>query len=333
MKSLLNIFLVLVSINTLNGQKAGLTFFSQEGELFYVILDGIRQNNIASANVKITDLDRPNYRAKIIFDNAELKDINKNLFVHDVDDKAYHAVYMIVKNKKGEMDLKLSSFNEVKETAVAAKENAVKYHDYEIPQETKTTTKTTQTTVNSAQNGETVNINMNGTGANVKVNQGGESVSIGINLDGMKDMMNVTDGSSNTQMTTTTTTTSTTTRTTSQSKTLDNPYQEPTAAPTNKGCVLAMSSSDFEKGKTAVSKQSFAESMMKSAKQMTKANCMNIKQIRAIMDLFSFEESKLEYAKFAYEYCVDKKNYFQLTEAFSFSSSSDSLNEFIDAQQ
>lgn len=328
MKSLLNILIFLGSISALNGQKAGLTFFSQEGELFYVILDGVRQNNSSSANVKITDLDRPNYRAKIIFDNAELKDINKNLFVHDVDDKAYHAVYMIVKNKKGEMDLKLSSFNEVKETPAAAKENVIKYHDYEIPQETKTTTKTTQTTVNSAQNEESVNIKMNGIGANVKVDQGAESVNVNINLDGMKDLINRGDGGSNAQMTTTTTTTRTTTE-----NAIDKAYQPPSAAPANKGCVLAMSSSDFEKGKTTISKQSFAESMMKSAKQMTKVNCMNIKQIRAIMDLFSFEESKLEYAKFAYEYCVDKKNYFQLTEAFSFSSSSDSLNEFLDAQQ
>jgi len=329
MKSLLKILIFLGSITALNGQKAGLTFFSQEGELFYVILDGVRQNNSASANVKITDLDRPNYRAKIIFDNAELKDINKNLFVHDVDDKAYHAVYMIVKNKKGEMDLKLSSFNEVKETPTAAKENVIKYHDYEIPQETKTT----QTTVNSSQNGESVNIKTNGTGASIKVDQGAESVNVNINLDGMKDLINMSDGGSNAQMTTTTTTTRTTTRTTTEPKAIDNTYQPPAATPANKGCVFAMSSSDFEKGKLTVSKQSFAESMMKSAKQMTKANCMNIKQIRAIMDLFSFEESKLEYAKFAYEYCVDKKNYFQLTEAFSFSSSSDSLNEFLDAQQ
>jgi hypothetical protein len=173
---------------------------------------------------------------------------------------------------------------------------------------------------------------MNGTGANVKVDQGSESVNVNINLDGMKDLINMGDGGSNAQMTTTTTTTRTTTRTTTENA-IDNTYQPPAAAPANKGCVLAMSSSDFEKGKLTVSKQSFAESMMKSAKQMTKVNCMSIKQIRDIMDLFSFEESKLEYAKFAYEYCVDKKNYFQLTEAFSFSSSSDSLNEFLDAQQ
>jgi len=149
----------------------------------------------------------------------------------------------------------------------------------------------------------------------------------------MKDLINMGDGNNNTQVTTTTTTTRTTTKSNEQPKALKNPYEQTVSEPTKKGCVIAMSGSNFETGKKTVSSQSFAESMMKSAKQMTKVNCMNIKQIRSIMDLFSFEESKLEYAKFAYEYCVDKKNYFQLAEAFSFSSSSDSLNEFLDAQQ
>ena len=331
MKFIASIVLILATASISFAQKAGLTFFSQEGELFYVILDGIRQNNTAAANVKIIDLDRPNYRAKVVFDNAEIKDINKNLFVNDVDDKPFHTVYMIVKNKKGEMDLKISSFGEAKEVAPAAKENLVKYHDIEQPKETKTNTKTTQTIIQSKSSGESVDLKVNGTGTNVKVDQNGESVNVNINLDGMKDLINM--GDNNTQVTTTTTTTRTTTKSNEQPKALENPYEQTVSEPTKKGCVIAMSGSNFETGKKTVSSQSFAESMMKSAKQMTKVNCMNIKQIRSIMDLFSFEESKLEYAKFAYEYCVDKKNYFQLAEAFSFSSSSDSLNEFLDAQQ
>lgn len=327
MKKIIALFVLFSSISLLNAQNSMLTFFSEEGELFYVILDGIRQNNLAAANVKVIDLDRQNYRAKIVFDNGDLKDINKNLFVQDADGKALHTVYRIVKNKKGEMDMKLSSLNEATEMQGSKKESVIKYHDKEEPKESQTTT--TTTTTKSAD--ETVHVNMPGT--KVQVKQTDESVNINLDLSGMKDLMSV-DGRNNTESTTiTTTTTTTTTKNTTKPKLESPKASEPEAIPTSsRGCTLPMSSSDFENGKSSITKQSFAESQIKTAKQMTKANCLTVKQIRSIMDVFSFEEYKLEYAKYAYEYCTEKKNYYQLTEAFTFSSSSDSLNEFLESQ-
>jgi hypothetical protein len=326
MKKIIALFVLFSSISLLNAQNSMLTFFSEEGELFYVILDGIRQNNLAAANVKVIDLDRQNYRAKIVFDNGDLKDINKNLFVQDADGKALHTVYRIVKNKKGEMDMKLSSMNEATEMQGSKKESIIKYHDKEEPKESQTTT--TTTTTKSAD--ETVNVNMPGT--KVQVKQTDESVNINLDLSGMKDLMSV-DGMNNTESTTITTTTTTTTKNTTKPKVESPKASEPEAIPaSSKGCALPMSSSDFENGKSSITKQSFAESQIKTAKQMTKVNCLTVKQIRSIMDIFSFEEYKLEYAKYAYEYCTEKKNYYQLTEAFTFSSSSDSLNEFLEGQ-
>jgi hypothetical protein len=54
-------------------------------------------------------------------------------------------------------------------------------------------------------------------------------------------------------------------------------------------------------------------------------------QIIEIVNLFSFEENKLDYAKFAYSKCVDKNNYFIVNDAFSFSSSTDELTEYIES--
>lgn len=336
MKLFTTIFTFLLIGFSLEAQKAGLTFFSENGELFYVILDGIRQNNAAAANVKITDLDRPNYRAKIIFDDAEIKDINKNLFVYDVDGKPYETVYMIVKKKNGEMDLRMSSFSEAKEMTKKSPESVVQYHDKEIPNESKTTTAAKSPT-NTTKEGNNVNIDALGTKVNVSEN--GESVNINMSLDGMKDLMKMDAGIQDGMTTTTTTTTTRTTTTRSNTNVsvpkIENPYETPPPAPAQpvaKGCTLPMSSSEFEKGKSSVAKQSFTESQMKTAKQMTRANCLSIKQIRAIMDIFSFEESKLEYAKFAYEYCTEKKNYYQLSDAFTFSSNADSLNDFLESQ-
>ena len=50
------------------------------------------------------------------------------------------------------------------------------------------------------------------------------------------------------------------------------------------------------------------------------------------MKLFSFEDSRLDFAKFAYGHTYDLGNYYQINSAFTFSSSVDELNDFIATQ-
>jgi hypothetical protein len=51
------------------------------------------------------------------------------------------------------------------------------------------------------------------------------------------------------------------------------------------------------------------------------------------MGLFSFEDSKLEWAEYAYGKTTDPNNYYQLNDGFTFSSSVDSLNEYIESHK
>jgi len=51
--------------------------------------------------------------------------------------------------------------------------------------------------------------------------------------------------------------------------------------------------------------------------------------VMKICNLFSFEESKLTFAKHAYSRTTDKKNYFKVNDVFSFDSSKEELNNFI----
>lgn len=322
MKTIITSLLLFCSIVQIAfAQNSSLTVFSQEGERFYVVLDGIRQNDMPMTNVKITDLDRPNYKVKVIFDNASIDDINKNVFLQDVDGNPVDVVYNVRPNKKGIMDMRISSFNEV-QTVSTKEENVVKYHAEENPmptQNSKTVTTTTTVTSPSTTTQESINVNMGfGTGVNATVTEDGENVNINMNIGGMGTNMGATTTS---KQVTTTTTTSSNTNVATQTK----PIEE-------KGCTFAMSNSDFSAAKASVNKQSFSDSKMKTAKQFTKANCLSVNQIKEIMNLFSFDDDKLEYAKYAYDYCVDKNKYFMLAEEFSFSSSSDSLNDYIDGK-
>ncbi len=336
MKSLMLtlVFAMSALVNTY-AQKASLTFFSQEGERFYVILNGIRQNDKPSANVKVTDLGLPNYKAKIIFEDPALGSIDKNLMVQDVDGKFADLVYNIRKDKKGEYILRISGFSEVATASPASQQAAVvNYHTEETPQpastitqQTTTTTTTTKPT-NTTTYQENVNMNLGGLGFGVNVNS-----SVTEDADGNVNM-NVNMGGLNTNTSVKQTTTTTTTTT----KTISNPaVGQPTPAAVTppvkeQGCVRAISAADLAAGKKSITSSSFSETQMKTAKTFTKNNCLSVAQIKEIMAIFSFEASKLEYAKYAYDFCVDKKNYYQLAEAFTFSSSQDELNEFLETK-
>ena len=90
-----------------------------------------------------------------------------------------------------------------------------------------------------------------------------------------------------------------------------------------------MSSSSFNSAKQTISKQSFDDTKLTTAKQILKTNCLSAAQIKEIMLLFSFEATRLELAKFANDRCVDKNNYFLLNDAFQFESSVEELNNSI----
>ena len=92
---------------------------------------------------------------------------------------------------------------------------------------------------------------------------------------------------------------------------------------------MAMSSANFTNALNTLSKQSFDDTKLSTAKQIASSNCLTVKQIGQLASLITFEDTKLEFAKFAYDRCTDPANYFSLNNIFSFSSSVESLNQFI----
>ena len=65
------------------------------------------------------------------------------------------------------------------------------------------------------------------------------------------------------------------------------------------------------------------------AEQAISSHRVKAEQVYRILLMFSFESTKLKVAKFAYNYCVDKRNYYRVNDAFTFSSSIRELNNYI----
>ena len=97
----------------------------------------------------------------------------------------------------------------------------------------------------------------------------------------------------------------------------------------NNGYGNVMSSRDFEVVKDQIRKEWFENNRLTSAKTIIDKNNFTTQQVKDLMLLFTFENNKLEVAKYAYRKTVDKQNYYQLNDAFTFSSSKDDLARFI----
>lgn len=90
-----------------------------------------------------------------------------------------------------------------------------------------------------------------------------------------------------------------------------------------------LSTAEFDEVCALIERESYDKTRLTVAKQVTEANRMTAKQIEQITRLFSFESNKLEFAKFAYLFCIDPNKYYMVNEAFSYDSSKQELNEYI----
>lgn len=97
----------------------------------------------------------------------------------------------------------------------------------------------------------------------------------------------------------------------------------------NAGCGVPMNSEDYEKLKNTVDDTPFADNKISVAKAATKSNCLSVEQVKGLCELMPMDDHKLIYAKYAYDYCTDKKNYYQVGDSFSFPSTQQKLNKFL----
>ncbi len=315
-------------------QTANAVVFSENGDKFTLILNGEKQNASPQTNVKVSNLTSEFYMARIDFEDTKLPDFSNNNFAVQ---KGMESTYVIRVNKKGEYVLRFMSASEMggasTTTAEPSSTNGTVITDYSQNEETISTPTTTSTTTTKpvATTTTTTTITSkpaDGEKVNVNMNVGGLNMGINMNIEGM-------DGVEVQETTTVTTTTSSSSSSSSSSgnTTQSRPRQEVVVQEkVVAGCARAMDTNTFNSAKGSISSKGFDDTKLTTAKQVAKSNCMSVAQIKEVISLFGFEETKLDFAKFAYDYCVDKNNYFLVNDAFSFESSIDELNQYIESK-
>ncbi|MBS1742949.1 MAG: DUF4476 domain-containing protein [Bacteroidetes bacterium] len=275
-----------------------LTVFSEDGDPFFLVLNGERQNAKPQTNIRVEELPQPYYSAKIIFADSTIATISKNLQITDFDNKMMDVTYRVKKDKNNKAKIAPYSSIEVKPDFVAPSGMYVHRWGQQGGAGGNNGTTHTTTTTNTT-NTVGASVNMPGVSMNVTINDP--------------------------EMTSTTTTTTTTTSHSSHSSNTTTSSNQSSGS----GCNgWAMKQGDFTAAKKSISDASFEDTKLSTAKSIASNNCLSSDQVVAICNLFSFEDSKLAFAKYAYKYTVDPKNYFKVNNVFSFDSSKEELSKF-----
>jgi hypothetical protein len=77
---------------------------------------------------------------------------------------------------------------------------------------------------------------------------------------------------------------------------------------------------------------SFDSDKVKAIETFFSERCLQVNQITRLLELSSFESSKLDLAKKLYPKCLDKNNYFHVVNSFKLSSNKTNLMNFINGQ-
>ncbi|MCH2198967.1 MAG: DUF4476 domain-containing protein [Flavobacteriales bacterium] len=328
MKQLLLSTVFAIAAIAASAQGATAIFFTEFGERFTLYINGIQQNDTPEANVRVDGLTQEFFQVRVDFED----DMNADFAANGGAEKGMESTIMIKKNKKGRFVLRMNGVAPLDATTPtepleqeypvvpmeAPEERPVKET---VVQETITTrpgTTETVTTTTTVKDDDKVGISM-------KV--GGEELGISIKVPGIETMESET--------TVTETISTTTTTMITEVETMDIKDQAitlPAPAPVEGPCAAPMGNGEMDELKRSIEDKSFEDSKLTIAKQVTKAKCFTARQIKEIMMLFSFEDTKLEYAKFAYDHCFDQDNYYVVNDAFGFEMTIDELNEFLEGK-
>ena len=110
-----------------------------------------------------------------------------------------------------------------------------------------------------------------------------------------------------------------------------NPPPQPNQPP-QEPVIMPCPDEDFREAKRTIEKADFEQTKLTIAKQIVASEFMTASQLAEIARLFDFEQTKLEFLKYAYQYCFDQNKYYLVNNVFNFSSSVDELSKYISRQ-
>ena len=222
---------------------SALTIFSENGDQFFLIINGVKQNNYLQTKVRVEDLPQAVNDIQVLFGDNFTREIEKRITIADpIEGRPINLVLKIVRTERGRAKLSFFKSTELMRDYHPEQDEYVMHFGRDVIRH------------------EDVN--------------------------------------------------------------------PPPPPPVPVG-PMAMDERTFNDLKRSISESSFEDTKLSTAKTVLNNNFISTHQVVELCNLFLFENSKLDFAKFAYKKTVDQNNYFNVGSVFSFDSSRKSLNDFI----
>jgi len=350
-------FAALVAVSATQAQTMDLVLFTEDGSKFTLVVDGDVKNPEPASRVVATGLRNESPVVMVRFAETSIPQMRKSLYLP----LGMEYTVMITTNKKGERVFRPTGEAALGTAAPVVAEKPVPATFVEdVPAPAKPTPApaatgiTQKVEVGGIEQVTTITVVEeevfgDGTSEDINISMGmpgvGFDVKVRVDEKGMDMRTGTTTGTTGTATTRATTRTTTTTTTTTSTPpapvapapVAPAPVKEPEvyrmpgySGPV--GCGMPMSTTEFNEARKSIESKSFEDTRMTVAKQIGRDRCFTTDQVKSIMGVFSFEDSKLDFAKYAYDRTHDIGNYFKLNDAFTFESSVDDLNKFLQAR-
>ncbi len=328
MKSVFKVTIALMMIiNLSNAQNSEIVIFTNiESAKFKAKLNGATRNNDFETSVNIKKLATKTYKLRIEFEDSKVKPIDKTVKVNPNTEYTFEVIQKSdAKQKMSKLGNKLArditlrerdtsdikDLYQLKTISVNPLRNAgVNNYSDNSGGETK------QISGSSATSKRVTAVH---TSTNSQVPTTRSSANLNLNTTGVNLNVNISDNNSATYQETVVTT-----------NTTEHYVMPGYSGPV--GCPWPMNDNDFANAKNSIAAKTFEDSKLTVAKQIANSNCLTSAQVRDLLYLFDFEDTKLDFAKYCYGYTFDLGNYYLVNDAFEFETSVDELNNYINSR-
>ncbi|TAF67210.1 MAG: DUF4476 domain-containing protein [Cytophagales bacterium] len=93
-------------------------------------------------------------------------------------------------------------------------------------------------------------------------------------------------------------------------------------------------SSEMSQIVTRIKNETFEREQLNMAKTIAAAKkCFTVAQVIQIVNVFTFSDTKIDIAKYMWDYTIDKDNFYKVTDAFTFSTEKEKILEFINSKK
>ena len=323
MKKATLLFVICLSIFfTAYSQTSSVMIYSEQGEKFSLMMNGNIETSSTVSNIELTNLP-PNRYSLIITMEPNNQKIEKAIYIepdylytYEIIDKSKTGLAKGMKKVNAFLEQDFDKANQSSPIdytirLVASRELSTASppstsSPYYPPPNAATSTQSVAVQGSSQVNGSTQTDSYSQT---TTISAGGTSISATVKVEGSESFEQDV-------------------QYTEQPQTIQQ-TQQPQASQAQDQCNYPMNASDFQSSLESINAKSFEDSKMQIAKQVANSNCLKSEQVKQIMQAFTFEETRLEFAKFAYQFTFDKGNYYKVNDAFQFELSIEELDEYL----